>query len=138
MLIHHCSLIAECLVNNNNENDNNIIITIIINITTVLLLLLLFKKAETLSHQRRCRGTLHRLTTTKTHHECCNVILSAVHETRQQLTVSREQGRGEQHDSTNSRTGLLRPKREKIDLKDTAKKMNKNTKKYKGGDALGC
>jgi len=40
------------------------------------------------------------------------------------------QGRGERYDGTNSRTGPLRPKKtEKIGLKDTAKKTNKN-KKY--------
>jgi len=47
------------------------------------------------------------------------------------------QGRGERYDGTSSRTGPLRPKRlKKIDLKDTAKKTNKNILKYKGGDAL--
>ena len=42
------------------------------------------------------------------------------------------QGRGERYDGTRSRTGPLRPKNEKKDLKDKAKKRIKIKKIYKG------
>jgi len=42
------------------------------------------------------------------------------------------QWRGEWYDGTSSRTGPLQSKKFKIELKDNAKKMNKNISYYKG------
>jgi len=42
------------------------------------------------------------------------------------------QWRGERYDGTSTRTGPLQSKKIKIELKDNAKKMNKNISYYKG------